>query len=60
MGELNGMILAQNANGVFGFWVTILVIRYEKIIGMVIGNIKLCASCGSSFTTLPTAANNAE
>ena len=25
--------------------------------GMVIGNIKLCASCGSSFTTLPTAAN---
>lgn len=57
MGDENGIILPQTDIGASGFPTAVDMIMKDKIIGIVIGNINDCASCGSSFTTLPTAAN---
>ena len=57
MGEQNGIMLPQTAVGLFGVLTLVLRMTKERMIGMVIGNINDWASCGSSFTTLPTAAN---
>ena len=51
-GLLRGVIILLAA--------AVVIIMNDKIIGIVIGNINDCASCGSSFITLPTAANNEE
>ena len=53
-----GMILDQTAIGVSGLAAAEVIMMKDKMIGIVIGSINDCASCGSSFTTLPTAANN--
>ena len=55
----NGIILAQTETGASGLATAVVIIIKDKIIGIVMGNIKDCASCGSSLTTLPTAANKA-
>ena len=60
MGALKGMILAQTASGPAESCTAIVIITKEKIIGSVMGSISDCASWGSSFTALPTAANKAE
>jgi hypothetical protein len=54
-----GIMLAQTEIGASGFEAAVIIIIKDKIMGIVIGNIKDWASCGSSLTTLPTAANNA-
>jgi hypothetical protein len=59
MGEVKGIMLDQNAIEVLGWPTVELNIINERMIGIVIGNISDCASCGSSFTTLPTAAKSA-
>lgn|GEM_PF-6873654 len=59
IGDEKGIILAHTAIGVSGFAAADIIITKDKIIGIVIGSINDWASCGSSFTTLPTAANNA-
>ena len=59
IGDEKGIILAQTAIGVSGFAAAVVIIIKDKIIGIVIGSIKDCASWGSSLTTLPTAANRA-
>ena len=58
IGEENGIMLPQTEMGASGFPAAVVIITNDKIIGIVMGNINDCASCGSSFTTLPTAANN--
>ena len=58
IGDEKGIRLPQTATGESGLAAAVVIIINDKIIGMVIGNINDCASCGSSFTTLPTAANN--
>ena len=58
IGDERGIILPQTAIGASGFPTAVDMITNDKMIGMVIGNINDCASCGSSLTTLPTAANN--
>ena len=57
IGEEKGIILPQTESGASGLPAAVVIIIKDKIIGIVIGNISDCASCGSSFTTLPTAAN---
>ena len=57
IGELNGIILDQTASDPPGSCMAMDMIRKEKMIGMVMGNKSDWASCGSSFTTEPTAAN---
>ena len=57
MGEVNGRMLVQIAIELLGLLNTDPRITNEKMIGMVIGSISACASCGSSLITLPTAAN---
>ena len=56
IGELKGMILPHTANAESGLATAVVIMINDKIMGMVIGSIRDCASCGSSFTTLPTAA----
>lgn len=58
IGEENGMILPQTAIGESGLPTAVAIITNERMMGIVMGNISDCASCGSSFTTLPTAANS--
>jgi len=57
IGDEKGMMLAHTEIGASGFPTAVVMMIKDKIIGIVIGNIKDCASWGSSFTTLPTAAN---
>ena len=57
--EENGIILAHTEIGASGFAAAVVIIIKDKMIGIVMGSIKDCASCGSSLTTLPTAANKA-
>ena len=57
--EENGIMLAHTEIGASGFAAAVVIIIKDKMIGIVTGNIKDWASCGSSLTTLPTAANNA-
>ena len=57
IGDENGIILPQTAMGESGLPTAVVMITNDKIIGIVIGSINDCASCGSSLTTLPTAAN---
>ncbi len=57
IGEENGTILPHTDIGASGFPTAVDIMMKDKIMGIVIGNINDCASCGSSFTTLPTAAN---
>jgi hypothetical protein len=59
MGDVNGIRLAQNAAGLSGLSALLERIIKPKIIGIETGSIRDWASCGSSFTTLPIAANNA-
>ncbi len=56
--EEKAIMLAQTDTGASGFAAAVVIMINDSIIGIVIGNIKDWASCGSSFTTLPTAANN--
>lgn len=58
IGEEKGMMLAHTEMGASGFPTAVVMMIKDKIMGIVMGNINDCASCGSSFTTLPTAANN--
>ena len=58
IGDEKGIILPQTAIGASGFPAAVVMIINDKMMGIVIGNISDCASCGSSFTTLPTAANS--
>jgi len=58
IGDVNGMILVHTPTGLPGLLNTLFRITKEKIIGMVMGSIRACASCGSSLITLPIAANN--
>ena len=60
IGEVNGIILAQTITGLSGLSIFDDIIINANMIGIMMGNISYCASCGSSFTTLPTAANNEE
>ena len=57
IGDVNGIMLPQNAIGLSGFSIDVLKIINPKTIGIMIGSIRDCASCGSSLTALPTAAN---
>lgn len=57
IGDEKGIILPHIAIGESGFATAAVMIINDKRRGMVIGNIRDCASCGSSLTTLPTAAN---
>lgn len=57
IGDEKGIILPQTEIGASGFPTAVVIMINDKIIGIVMGNISDCASCGSSFTTLPTAAN---
>src|SRR5665213_2678886 len=59
IGEEKGIMLPQTEMGASGFPTAVVIITKDKMMGIVIGNINDCASCGSSFTTLPTAANKA-
>ena len=59
MGEEKGIILAQTAKEESGFPAAAVIMMKDKMIGIVIGIMSACASCGSSFTTLPTAAKSA-
>ena len=59
IGEEKGIMLAQTAKVESGFPAAAVMIMKDKTIGIVIGIINACASCGSSFTTLPTAAKSA-
>lgn len=58
IGEENGIRLPQTANEESGLAAAVVIIINDKIIGIVIGNMSDWASCGSSFTTLPTAAKS--
>ena len=55
IGELKGMILPQTANGPVGSFSTAVIITIEKIIGIIKGKLRDCASLISSFTALPIA-----
>ena len=57
IGDEKGIMLPQTEIGASGLPAAVVIITNDKIMGIVIGSIKDCASCGSSFTTLPTAAN---
>src|SRR6185312_14444084 len=57
IGEEKGMTLPHTEIGASGFPTAVVMMINDRRIGMVIGNIKDCASWGSSLTTLPTAAN---
>ena len=59
IGEEKGIILAQTAKEESGFPAAAVMMMKDKTIGIVIGIISACASCGSSLTTLPTAAKSA-
>ena len=59
IGEQNGIKLAHVASGPDGFVIALIIIIIETIIGIVTGNDKLCALCGSSLDALPIAANKA-
>lgn len=56
IGDEKGIMLPQTANAESGLATAVVIMINDKIMGMVIGSIRDCASCGSSFTTLPTAA----
>jgi len=58
IGEEKGIILPQTEMGASGLPAAVVIIMNDKMMGIVMGSISDCASCGSSFTTLPTAANN--
>ena len=60
MGEVKGKMLPKTANPLFGSLTAFVKMAIEKMIGIMIGNNKLCASCGSSLTALPTAAKSEE
>ena len=55
IGELNGMILAQTANGLVGLAMAALIMAIERITSMVMGKLSDWASRISSFTALPIA-----
>ena len=57
IGEVNGIMLAHTMMELSGVFKLLLIIMNAKMMGMVMGNISDCASCGSSFITLPMAAN---
>lgn len=57
IGDEKGIMLPHTASGESGFPAAAVIMINDKMMGMVIGNINDCASWGSSFTTLPTAAN---
>ena len=57
MEDENGIILDHIAMGVSGLAAAAVAMIKDRTIGIVIGSISDCASWGSSFTTLPTAAN---
>ena len=60
IGDVKGIILAHTIvllSGVFRLDERMI---NPKMIGIVMGSISDCASCASSLTTLPTAANKAE
>ena len=59
IGEKKGIILLQVARELVGSFIELTIIMMAMMIGIVIGNVRLCASCASSFTALPTAANKA-
>ena len=60
IGELNGMILAQTATGLSGTEIAADISAIEKMINMVIGKLKDCASRKSSLMALPIAPYKAE
>lgn len=60
IGEVNGIILAQTMAGASGLSMFDDRMIKPKTMGIIIGNISDWASWGSSFTTLPIAANNDE
>ena len=60
IGDVSGIMLAQTITGASGLSILADIIKNANMMGITIGNINDCASCGSSFTTLPTAANKAE
>ena len=57
IGDEKGIMLLQTERGESGLPTAVVIMMNDRMIGMVMGNIRDCASCGSSFTTLPTAAN---
>jgi hypothetical protein len=59
IGEKNGMILLHLARELVGSLMELIMMIIAITMGMVIGNVRLCASWASSFTALPTAANKA-
>ena len=58
-GDVKGMILAQVARVLLGSLMELIMIMMARMIGIIIGNVRLCASLASSFTALPTAAKRA-
>lgn len=60
MGELIGIMLAQNANGPVGSAIALVISAIEKITSNVTGKERDCASRMSSLTALPIAAYNEE
>ena len=57
MGDEKGIMLPHTERGESGLPTAVVIMMNDKMMGIVMGNIRDCASCGSSFTTLPTAAN---
>ena len=60
MGELKGIMLAQNASGPVGSAIALVMITMEKMTSKVIGKASDWASRMSSLTELPMAAYNEE
>src|SRR5688500_1480094 len=58
-GEVNGIMLAQVAKELLGSLMELIIIIMARMIGNMIGKVRLCASLASSFTALPTAAKSA-
>ncbi len=59
MGEKKGIILDHVAREPPGSFIALIIITMARMMGMITGKVILCASCGSSFTALPTAAKRA-